>query len=89
MNDVAELAGVSISSVPHVIYKTRRVEEVTKGKIIHAIQLLNYTPNLLARSLRCKGTNLLGVIISESLPKEPACRDIGRPFGSRIFTMKH
>jgi len=62
MHDVAELAGVSISSVSHVINKTRRVEEVTKGKIIHAIQRLNYTPNLFARSLRGKGTNLLGVI---------------------------
>jgi len=65
MHDVAELAGVSISSVSHVINKTRRVEEVTKGKIIHAIQRLNYTPNLFARSLRGKGTNLLGVIISD------------------------
>jgi len=65
MNDVAELAGVSISSVSHVINKTRRVEAVTKSKIIDAIQRLNYTPNLFARSLRGKGTPLLGVIISD------------------------
>ena len=65
MKDVAELAGVSISSVSHVINKTRRVEEDTKGNILQAIQQLNYTPNLFARSLKGKGTHLLGVIISD------------------------
>ena len=65
MKDVAELAGVSISSVSHVINKTRRVEHETKQKILDAIEKLNYTPNLFARSLKGKGTKLLGVIIAD------------------------
>jgi len=65
MKDVAELAGVSISSVSHVINKTRRVEDHTKKKILDAIAHLNYTPNFIAQSLKGKGTKLLGVIISD------------------------
>jgi LacI family transcriptional regulator len=65
MKNVAELAGVSISSVSHVINKTRRVEHETKRKILDAVEKLNYTPNLFARSLKGKGTKLLGVIIAD------------------------
>jgi LacI family transcriptional regulator len=65
MKDVAELAGVSVSSVSHVINKTRRVEDETKREILNAINNLRYTPNLFARSLKGKGTKLLGVIIAD------------------------
>lgn len=65
MKDVARMAGVSFSSVSHVINKTRHVEDDTKSKILQAIDTLNYTPNLFARSLKGKGTKLLGVIITD------------------------
>lgn len=65
MKDVADLAGVSITSVSHVINKTRKVEDGTKEKILWAIEKLNYRPNVLARSLKGKGTRTIGVIIAD------------------------
>jgi DNA-binding LacI/PurR family transcriptional regulator len=65
MRDVAKLAGFSVSTVSHVINETRFVEEDTKQKILHAIKTLNYRPNILAQSLKGKGTQTLGVIIGD------------------------
>ncbi len=65
MKDVAERAGVSITSVSHVINKTRKVEANTKAAILAAIQELHYQPNTPARSLKGKGTKTLGVVIAD------------------------
>ncbi len=65
IRDVARLTGFSVSTVSHVINATRFVERETKEKILQAIELLNYRPNILARSLKGKGTKTIGVIISD------------------------
>jgi LacI family transcriptional regulator len=65
MKDVAQRAGVSISTVSHVINETRYVENETREKIVYAIAELGYKPNIIARSLRGKGTKTIGVIISD------------------------
>jgi len=65
IKDVANFAGFSASTVSHVINKTRFVEKETSDKILKAIKDLNYRPNILARSLKGKGTKTLGVIISD------------------------
>ena len=64
MKDVARLAGVSISTVSHVINKTRYVEPETREKVYEAIKTLGYRPNILASSLRKRVTNTIGLIIS-------------------------
>uniref|UniRef100_A0A7C3MQG0 LacI family transcriptional regulator n=1 Tax=Dictyoglomus thermophilum TaxID=14 RepID=A0A7C3MQG0_DICTH len=64
MKDVAKLAGVSISTVSHVINKTRYVEKETRERVYEAIKTLGYRPNILASSLRKKITNTIGLIIS-------------------------
>jgi len=65
ITDVARLAGFSASTVSHVINNTRFVEKKTKDKILAAIENLNYRPNILAQSLKGKGTKTLGLIISD------------------------
>ncbi|MEE9306884.1 MAG: LacI family DNA-binding transcriptional regulator, partial [Spirochaetia bacterium] len=65
IKDVANRAGFSISTVSHVINETRFVEKSTKEKIQKAIEELNYRPNILARSLKGKGSKTIGVIISD------------------------
>ncbi len=64
MKDVAKHAGVSISTVSHVINKTRYVEPETREKVYQAIKTLGYRPNILASSLRKRVTNTIGLIIS-------------------------
>jgi len=65
IKDVANLSGFSISTVSHVINGTRYVEENTREKVLNAIKILDYRPNILARSLKGKGSSTIGVIISD------------------------
>lgn len=65
MKDVAEYAHVSISTVSHVINKTRYVDEETNDRVLEAVEKLNYAPNIFARGLRGKKIRVFGVIISD------------------------
>lgn len=65
MKKVAEAAGVSISTVSHVINKSRNVNEETLRKVQSAIDKLDYQPNSLAASLRKRSTKTIGVFIAD------------------------
>ena len=54
MKDVAEKAGVSVTTVSHVINETRLVSDETRQRVLTAMKELGYSPNALARSLRRK-----------------------------------
>jgi len=66
MKDVARLAGVSTSTVSHVINKDRFVSEAIIEKVEAAIKTLNYAPSALARSLKLKQTRTIGMLITAS-----------------------
>jgi DNA-binding LacI/PurR family transcriptional regulator len=65
IQDVADRAKVSISTVSHVVNKTRHVEDATRKRIISAIEELEYRPNQLARGLRGASSKTIGLIISD------------------------
>ena len=65
MSDVAQAAGVSMSTVSHVINGTRVVEPATVQRVNEAIRLTGYRHNRLARALaRGVGTQSVGVALS-------------------------
>lgn len=66
MKDVARLAGVSTSTVSHVINNSRFVSEAIKEKIEAAIHELNYAPSALARSLKINQTHTIGMLLTAS-----------------------
>ena len=66
MSDVAKLAGVSKATVSHVINGTRFVESSTRGRVLSAIEKLDYHPNAVARSLTTQRTGIIGMIISDA-----------------------
>lgn len=66
MKDVARLAGVSTSTVSHVINKDRFVSEAITEKVDAAIKSLNYAPSALARSLKLNQTRTIGMLITAS-----------------------
>lgn len=66
MRDVAEKAGVSLTTVSHVINRTRFVSDDVTERVHNAMEELNYRPNELARSLRRGQTNTLGLILPDS-----------------------
>ncbi|MGO8693883.1 MAG: LacI family DNA-binding transcriptional regulator [Rectinemataceae bacterium] len=65
IRDVAEKAGVSISTVSHVLNGTRRVGDSARERVLDVIAELDYRPNQLARGLRGAETATLGLIISD------------------------
>jgi len=66
MKDVARLAGVSTSTVSHVINKNRFVSEAIADKVNAAVEQLNYAPSALARSLKLNQTRTLGMLLTAS-----------------------
>ncbi|XVO89976.1 LacI family DNA-binding transcriptional regulator [Pseudomonas palleroniana] len=64
MDDVASRAGVSTSTVSHVLNGTRKVSPVTVQAVQRAIEEQGYIPNTLARSLARSSTSTIGVAIS-------------------------
>ncbi|MEG9487381.1 HTH-type transcriptional repressor PurR [Mannheimia indoligenes] len=66
IKDVAKQAGVSTTTVSHVINKTRFVAEDTTKAVWEAIKTLNYSPSAVARSLKINTTKSIGMIITTS-----------------------
>lgn len=66
IKDVAKTAGVSISTVSHVINETRFVSDELRERVLNAMEKLNYHPNALARSLRLGETKTIGLIIPDN-----------------------
>jgi len=65
MRQIAELAGVSIGTVSHVINETAAVRPKLRDRVLEAIHTLGYQPSALARGLRRNQTNMLGMVIPD------------------------
>jgi LacI family transcriptional regulator len=85
MRDVAEMAGVSLTTVSHVINRTRFVSDDVTERVLTAMEDLNYRPNELARSLRRGQTNTLGLILPDSA--NPYFAEIGHAIEATSFTL--
>jgi LacI family transcriptional regulator len=62
--DVARRAGVSVSTVSHVVNRTRHVNPDTQSLVEEAIAFVGFQPNALARSLKRASTESVGIAIS-------------------------
>lgn len=65
IDDVAELAGVSIKTVSRVVNQEPNVRDSTRARVIEAIAQLNYRPNLSARNLASQRSYLIGLIYDD------------------------
>lgn len=74
IKDVAELAGVSPSTVSRVLNKGEGSEEVAR-RVNRAVKILNYRVSSSARVLKQQVTNMVGVIVA----------DISNPPTSQMF----
>jgi LacI family transcriptional regulator len=63
--DVAKQAGVSASTVSRVVNNKPYVNGQTKKKVDDALAMLEYAPNIVARSLIGKSTRIIGVIVPD------------------------
>ena len=63
MLDVARIAGVSTSTVSHVVNGTRTVDPTTEQQVRDAIARLGYRPNAVARALATARTMNIGLCL--------------------------
>jgi LacI family transcriptional regulator len=68
IDDVAELAGVSIKTVSRVLNREPHVREATRERVEAAAAQLNYTPNVSARALAGSRSYLIGLYYDNPSP---------------------
>ena len=83
IRDVAARAGVSSTTVSHVINATRPVSAELRSRVEAAMAELGFQPNALARSLRRKRTHTLGMIVPDSA--NPFFAEVGRGIEDTSF----
>lgn len=63
IKDVAALAGVSFTTVSHVLNDTRPVSADARRRVLAAVDEIGYLPSAVARSLRKSETKIIGVLV--------------------------
>ena len=61
--DVAQAAGVSLTTVSRVLNNRGYLSQETRERVAEAIAELNYRPNQIARALHGKSTQSIGLIV--------------------------
>lgn len=64
IKDVAQEAGVSISTVSNAINDVNVLKPETKKHILEVAERLHYIPNLNGRNLKCKETKVIGLFVT-------------------------
>lgn len=65
MKDVAQHAGVSLSTVSYVVNDSGPVADDRRSRVLDAIRVLNYTPNESARSLKRRSASTIGLVVPD------------------------
>ena len=63
IKDVAAIAGVSFTTVSHVVNNSRPVSAEVRLKVERAILELDYVPSAVARSLKARNTLTIGLLV--------------------------
>ncbi|WP_312425848.1 LacI family DNA-binding transcriptional regulator [Lacrimispora sp.] len=69
IKDVAELAGVSATTVSYVLNQNEKqtISEETKARVYDAVKQLKYIPNYAARIMKNNESRCVGIVINQSL----------------------
>lgn len=74
IEDIARTIGVDESTVSRALHDSPLITKETKTRILEAVKKFGYHPNIIARSLVTKKTNLIGLVIPDI--KNPFCSEI-------------
>jgi DUF1680 family protein/DNA-binding LacI/PurR family transcriptional regulator len=75
LDEIAKAAGVSVSTASRALHNTAyAMNEATRQRIIELARDMGYSPNLAARGLRGKTTNVIGIVVE----------NVSDPFSSQI-----
>lgn len=65
IKEVADAAGVSTATVSRVLADKPHVRPEVRERVLAAVEILNYRPNRVARSLRVQQSNTIGLIVAD------------------------
>ncbi|HEY1745066.1 MAG TPA: LacI family DNA-binding transcriptional regulator [Granulicella sp.] len=74
LSDVARKAGVVAMTASRAINRTGYVSQEVRDRVLKAVRELNYRPNMLARSLKGRRLNAIGIMLP----------DIANPFSAEL-----
>jgi DNA-binding LacI/PurR family transcriptional regulator len=93
MHDVARLAGVSQPTVSRVLShgeSTALISAETRQRVLEAVKILGYRPNVVARSLRTQRTQTVALLIADITngfyhPIARAVQDVARQYDYEVL----
>ena len=65
IKEIAKLANVSTATVSYTLNDPSKISEETRNKVLQVINRVNYKPNSIAKSLKVKKTNTIGIITED------------------------
>lgn len=65
MKEIARLAGVSVATVSYALNSTGNVSEKKRQEILDIVGKEGYSPNRIAKSLRTKKSNTIGIMVED------------------------
>lgn len=82
ISDVAREAGVSTTTVSHVLNRTRFVSPELTRRVLRTVEALRFRPSLVARGLRVGRTQSVGLVVSDIL--NPFFTQVARAIEDRL-----
>ena len=83
MNELAKLAGVSISTVSRALAGNPVINQQTRDKVVALAHAHGFQPNLLARNLRLRRSETIGVALPLGHQADQHAEKAGRGGGKR------
>lgn len=65
IKEIAQKCGVSIATVSNILNGKPNASEATRQKVLKAVKELNYTPNSIAKNLKLKKSQAIGVVAED------------------------
>ena len=65
IKEIAQRCGVSIATVSNILNGKPNASEATRQKVLKAVKELNYTPNSIAKNLKLKKSQTIGVLVED------------------------
>lgn len=65
LEDISNALNVSKTTVSRALSNPNRVSKETRDKVLNYIKTINYQPNISARLLRSKKSNIIGIILND------------------------
>ena len=65
LKDIAQMCGVSVSTISNILNGKRKFSEETRQKVLEIVKQTGYQPNYFAQGMRKRKTRIIGIIVED------------------------